>query len=54
MEVAIVFSFLSEKNSFSIRKKGWTWFCPLWIDWMVVVCYWSISCDWQVAPPSRQ
>jgi len=28
----------------SIRKK----------DWMVVVCYWWISCEWQVAPPSRQ
>jgi len=26
-----------------------------WLDhWMVVVCYWSISCEWQVAPPLRQ
>jgi len=26
----------------------------LGIDWMVVVCNWSISCDWQVDPEKRR
>jgi len=26
-----------------------------WLDgWIAVVSYWSISCQWQVAPPSHQ
>jgi len=25
-------------------------FCPWGIDWMVVVCYWWIWCEWQVVP----
>jgi len=29
---------------------GQAWFCPLGIDWMVVDCYWWISCEWQVGP----
>jgi len=31
-----------------IKNKGGTWFCPWGIDWMVLVCYWWISCEWQV------
>jgi len=27
-------------------------FCPWGIDWMVVVCYWWIWCEWQVVLPS--
>jgi len=26
-------------------------FCPPGMDWMLVVCYWWISCEWRVAPP---
>jgi len=31
-----------------------TYICPLGLDWIFVVCYWWISCEWQVVPPSRQ
>ncbi len=27
-------------------------FCPSGIDWIIVICYAVISCDWQVVPPS--
>jgi len=26
-------------------------FCPWGIDWMVVVCYWWIWCEWQLSCP---
>jgi len=50
---------LSNSNSFSNRKKCWAGldFFPSGIDWiwMVVVCYWSISREWQVVlTPSGQ
>jgi len=27
---------------------GGAWFCTLGIHWVVVACYWWISCEWQV------
>jgi len=56
-EAAIVFSILfghtSEWNGFLNKYRcGGAWFWIWGIDWMFVVCYWWIWCEWQVAPPS--
>jgi len=39
-EVAIVFSLFK-------KTQGGTWLCQSAIDWITVVCYWWISCEWQ-------
>jgi len=31
-----------------------TWFCRWGIDWMFVVCYWSILCEWQVVKEKKR
>jgi len=56
-EVDLVFSpLLCRLSSVTLQEQehvGGAWLCLWRIDWNVVVCYWLISCEWQViAPPS--